>query len=234
MEAARLLFVGRVQATQAMANALEKRYQVFVASSGKRALVLAREQTPQVIVLDAVSMRTPGARICQELRDGLVNVPIVHIHPGPKDAAGSCADVLLFPPLSTRRLLGAVSRVLQAQDDKVISCGPFMVNPARRVLIVEGQETPLTPKQASLVEIFFRHPGETLERKTLMEQVWNTDYMGDTRTLDVHIRWLRKVIEADPSNPRFLRTVRGVGYRLEVPSEPMPEMIPALSLDLHP
>lgn len=232
MEAARLLFVGRIQSTQATASALEKRYQVLAASSGKLALALAKEHSPQVIVLDAVSMRTPGDRICQELRDGLVNIPIVHIHPGPKDAAQSRADVLLFPPLSTRRLLSAISRLLQSQDEKVISCGPFAVHPARRVLIVDGQETPLTPKQAALVEMFFRHPGQTLERKTLMEQVWNTDYMGDTRTLDVHIRWLRKVIEADPSRPRYLRTVRGVGYRLEIAVEPVPEAVPALPLDL--
>jgi DNA-binding response OmpR family regulator len=73
------------------------------------------------------------------------------------------------------------------------------------------------PKQALLVETFFRHPGETLARKTLMEKVWNTDYIGDTRTLDVHIRWLRQAIEKDPGSPRYLLTVRGVGYRLEMP-----------------
>lgn len=224
MEAATILFVGRVQATQPAMSALQKRYHVLLAASGKRALALSQEQPPQVVILDAVSMRTPGDRICQELRDGLKNVPIIHIHPGPKEVAQSRADVLLIAPLSTRKLMSAVSRLLLAQDDELVNCGPFAMNPARRVLIVDGQETQLTPKQALLVEIFFRHPGQTLERKLLMEKVWNTDYLGDTRTLDVHIRWLRKVIEADPSNPRYLRTVRGVGYRLDMTDDVMPEV----------
>lgn len=222
MEAATILFIGRIQATQPVTSALEKRYRVLVAPSGKRALTLAQEHSPQVVILDAVSMRTPGDRICQELRDGLKGIPIIHIHPGPKESAQSRADVLLIAPLSTRKLLSAVSRLLQAQDDELINCGPFAVNPARRVLLMDGQETQLTPKQALLVEIFFRSPGQTVDRKTLMEKVWNTDYLGDTRTLDVHIRWLRQVIEADPSHPRYLLTVRGVGYRLDMADEVMP------------
>ncbi len=230
MEAATILFVGRVQVTQPATSALEKRYRVLVAASGKRALALAQAQPPQVVVLDAVSMRTPGDRICQELRDGLKNVPIVHYHPGPKESAQSRADVVLFPPFSPRKLLSAVARLLPAQDDTLVNCGPFAVNLARRVLLVDGQETQLTPKQASLVEIFFRHPGQTLERKILMEKVWNTDYLGDTRTLDVHVRWLRKVIEADPSKPRYLLTVRGVGYRLEVTDETVPEAAVPLNI----
>lgn len=228
MEAATILFVGRIQATQPVTSALEKRYRVLVASSGKRALALAQEQPPQVVVLDAVSMRTPGDRICQELRDGIKGIPIIHIHPGPKESAQSRADVLLVAPLSTRKLLSAVARLLQAQDDELVICGPFAVNPARRVLLMDGQETQLTPKQARLVEVFFRTPGQTVDRKTLMEKVWNTDYLGDTRTLDVHIRWLRKVIEADPSHPRYLLTVRGVGYRLDMAEDAAPEAAAAV------
>ena len=75
----------------------------------------------------------------------------------------------------------------------------------------------LTPRQAQLLEVFMRHPGQTLTREFLMRTVWNTNYMGDTRTLDVHVRWIRERIEKDPSSPRYLRTVRGVGYRFGVP-----------------
>jgi DNA-binding response OmpR family regulator len=77
----------------------------------------------------------------------------------------------------------------------------------------------LTPKQAELLRVFMVHAGQTLTRKFLMATVWKTDYMGDTRTLDVHVRWLRERIEDDPSSPQYLRTVRGVGYRFGVPSE---------------
>lgn len=222
MEATTILFIGRIQANQT-SLALEKRYRVLRAASGKQALSLAAAQPPQAVVLDAASMRTPGERICQALRDGLPAAPILHIHPGPKQDVRTVADVVLFAPVSSRRLLSAMGRLLKTQDDALITCGPFTMNLARRILVVHGQETHLTPKQALLVEMFLRNPDRTLDRKILMEKVWNTDYLGDTRTLDVHIRWIRQVIEADPGNPRYLRTVRGVGYRLDLP----PQMVEA-------
>jgi DNA-binding response OmpR family regulator len=84
-----------------------------------------------------------------------------------------------------------------------------------------SEQTPerhLTPKQALLLELFMRHPGEVLTREFLMKRVWNTDYTGDTRTLDVHIHWVREAIEEDTGSPRYLHTVRGVGYRFQVPA----------------
>jgi DNA-binding response OmpR family regulator len=220
MEAARVLFIGRIQSNGSSASTtLAKRYQVVTVSSGKLGVNLAHEKPFQVVVLDAASMRTPGDRICLELRQSLGKTPIVHIHPGPKASAQSVADVLLFSPFTARRLLNCIDRLLQSHDEEIIAYGPFSINLDRRVLIVNGQETQLTPKQALLVEVFLRHPGVILDRKTLMEKVWQTDYLGDTRTLDVHIRWIREVIESDPGKPRYLRTVRGVGYCLETPDE---------------
>jgi DNA-binding response OmpR family regulator len=221
MEAARVLFIGRIQANRlSIATALEKRYQVVIAPSGKIGIDLAREKPFQVVVLDAASMRTPGDRICLDLRQSLGKTPIIHIHPGVKNSAQSAADVVLFQPFTSRRLLNCVDRLLQPPDEETIAYGPFSVNLDRRVLLVNGHETQLTPKQSLLVETFLRHPGEVLDRKTLMEKVWQTDYLGDTRTLDVHIRWIREVIEDDPGKPRYLRTVRGVGYCLEISDEP--------------
>jgi DNA-binding response OmpR family regulator len=220
MEAARVLFIGRIQTTRSpIAAALEKRYDVIHAPSGKVGADLASEKPFQMVVLDAVSMRTPGDRICLGLRASLGKTPIVHIHPGPKEAAQSVADVVLFQPFTSRRLLGYIDRLLQPQTEQTVSYGPLSINLNRRVLIIDGQETQLTPKQALLIEIFLRHPGAVLDRKTLMEKVWQTNYMGDTRTLDVHIRWIREVIESNPGAPRFLRTIRGVGYCLEIPDE---------------
>lgn len=217
MEAARVLYIGRIQVNRSsIATALEKRYQVILAASGKVAVDLARQLSFQVVVLDAASMRTPGDRICLGLRQKLGKMPIVHIHPGPKNTSQSTADVVLFQPLTPRRLMNCIDRLLKPLDEQTITYGPFSINLDRRVLIANGQETHLTPKQSLLVETFLRHPGEVLDRKTLMEKVWQTDYLGDTRTLDVHIRWIREVIEKDPGKPRYLRTVRGVGYCLEV------------------
>jgi DNA-binding response OmpR family regulator len=198
-------------------NALKKRYAVLVAQSGKQGLALAREHRPSVVVLDAISLRTPGNRVCEMLHANLSGIPIIHMHPGPEQNPQSPADVILVQPFTWRKLINSVERLLAAVDDKIVSCGPFSINVDRHILMVQGQETALTPKQASLIEIFLRHPGETLSRKTLMEKVWDTDYMGDTRTLDVHIRWIRQVLENDARHPRYLKTVRGVGYRFEMP-----------------
>lgn len=137
----------------------------------------------------------------------------------------SDADVLLEAPVSARRLTGALDRLtapaMRGSDALVV--GPFEMDIPRRVLRISGKEKQLTPKLALLVEVFLRHPGETLDRRQLMERVWQTDYLGDTRTLDVHVRWIRSLIETDPAHPQYLKTVRGIGYRLEVNmAEPVP------------
>ncbi len=143
---------------------------------------------------------------------------MIHLHPGRKGSASSPADVVLYLPFTARKIANAIERLLhRVSSDSMITCGPFSVNISRRILSANGQDTALTPKLALLVETFLRHPGETLDRKLLMERVWDTSYLGDTRTLDVHIRWIRRAIEENPGKPRYLKTVRGVGYRLEVP-----------------
>jgi DNA-binding response OmpR family regulator len=225
MEAARVLFVGRTRSKDRsiLAAALERQHQVTLAASGKEAIDLAHAQASTVIILDADSMRTPGDRICQQLRDHIPHTPIIHIHPGPKELAQSIADILLIVPVTPVRLRKAVERLIQPHSENNLTCGPFSMNLTRRVLIVNGQETQLTPKQALLTEMLLRHPGEVLDRKTLMEKVWDTNYLGDTRTLDVHIRWIRQVIEPDPGKPIYLQTVRGVGYRLYLPNGSRPD-----------
>ena len=85
----------------------------------------------------------------------------------------------------------------------------------QRLLTAHGKEHRLTPKLAQLMETFLRNPGKTLDREYLMRNVWQTEYMGDTRTLDVHIRWIREAVEGEPGKPRFIVTVRGKGYRFE-------------------
>lgn len=233
MGAATVLLIGRTQASRAVvANTLEKHYQLYISTSGKEGITLAGQHKPHVVVLDAVSMRTPGDRLCRTLQEQLRGIPILHIHPGPEKEAHSPADLVLFDPVTPRKLATAVKRLLKVSDDEVLTYGTLSVNLTRRVLSIDGQEIQLTPKQASLIEIFLRCPGMTLDRKTIMEKVWQTDYMGDTRTLDVHIRWIREAIEDNPSKPRYLKTVRGVGYRLEIPDEMPLHMHDAVPLEV--
>ncbi len=208
-----------IERTVGFSAGLNKRYEVTSVPNGKQALALVGENKYAVVILDAISMRTPGDRIARQLRDGLGTLPLIHLHPGPKDEANTPADVVLFLPFTARKIANSIERLLhKVTDDTVVTSGPFSVNLNRRVLSANGQETSLTPKLALLVETFLRHPGETLDRKMLMEKVWDTSYLGDTRTLDVHVRWFRRAIEENPSSPRYLKTVRGVGYRLEVPA----------------
>jgi DNA-binding response OmpR family regulator len=94
--------------------------------------------------------------------------------------------------------------------------GPIRFDIERKRVRCQGRESTLTPRLAQLLKIFMDHPGEVLERKELFRQIWNTEYTVDTRTLDVHISWLRQAIEEEPHKPRFLKTIRGVGYRLDV------------------
>lgn len=218
MRPAKVLLIGSIGVkNESFLKTLQKRYTVFIASSGKQGLVLAQEHQPQVVILDAISMRTPGERVCHMLRKNLTGVPIVHLHPGAAADTSSPADVLFVAPFTWRKVMNCLQRILETDTDEILTCGPFSMNVGRRLLIAHGQETQLTPKQAQLIEVFLRHPGEVLDRKLLMEKVWDTDYLGDTRTLDVHIRWLREALDDGADKPRYLKTVRGVGYRLEIP-----------------
>lgn len=225
MTAALVLVIESTRAKRSsFTDALKKRYEVVSVASGKQALTFAATRAPQVIVLDAISMRTPGDRIGETIKEALPKVGLIHLHPGVKGEATSPADAVLYQPFTSRKLVNTIERLLGATsgDDKVLTCGPFAMHLSRRVLIYNGQETALTPKLALLVELFLRHPRQTLDRKMLMERVWQTDYMGDTRTLNVHIRWIRNAIESDPSHPRFLLTERGIGYRLDLPDGAAP------------
>lgn len=107
----------------------------------------------------------------------------------------------------------------KAKSPKILRSGNLSLNLENRQLTKGKESKRLTPKECKLLETFISNGGEVLTRKFLMKEVWETDFLDDTRTLDVHIRWLREKIEDDPSNPVYLRTVRGVGYRFEAGGE---------------
>lgn len=200
--------------------ALTKKYTTHIVSSGKQALAFLKKNSAiQIIILDANSMNTSGTRITVALKRLLPQVPIIHIQSKDSTSTKSQADVIMQGQISGRRLINSIERILHNANDEVLNVGPFVMNITRRILVAHGKETQLTPKQAQLVETFLRNPGKTLGRKHLMEHVWETDYLGDTRTLDVHIRWIRKIIEKNSKQPRYLKTVRGIGYQLSLPEE---------------
>ena len=130
----------------------------------------------------------------------------------------TCGNVLQLP-FTSRKVINRVIRLLNYRQGSILKAGRLTLNLQTRCVSYGDVMHRLTPKQAELLQVFMEHAGQTLTRKFLMATVWNTDYMGDTRTLDVHVRWIRERIEDDPGNPQYLRTVRGIGYRFGVPLE---------------
>jgi DNA-binding response OmpR family regulator len=220
-EAVILLVEGRGAGSHSLAPALRKAgYQVEVVHTGAAALKLIANNQPDLVVFDASTMRSSGTRTCGRLRRVLADKPIIHSRAiGMVEDRAAMADVYLLKPFTPRKLLNRVRVLLPADDQKeeIVRCGSLTFYRSKRSVEVAGKgERRLTPKLARLLEEFVRHPNEVVSRRQLMRNVWNTDYVGDTRTLDVHVRWIRESIEDNPARPRLLRTVRGHGYIFSV------------------
>jgi DNA-binding response OmpR family regulator len=211
---------GRASATS-YAAALEKRgYSVTVERTAPAALKRTHLLQPDVVVLNAASLKTSGARMCRQLKARLNGTPILLIADKKCVPDSNCgAATLLVAPFTARKLLNGVARLLPADESKALKLGPIRLNLEQQKVSCGGREERVTPKQARLLEMFMRSPGQLLTRKAIIKHVWDTDYTGDTRTLDVHMSWLRSVIEPNPRKPRYLKTLRGQGYRLDVSPE---------------
>jgi phosphate regulon transcriptional regulator PhoB len=199
-------------------------YEVREARDGQEALANARDNTPDLIVLDVMLPGLDGFSICRILRAEM-ETPIILLtaRMGEMDkivGLESGADDYVTKPFSTGELVARIRAVMRrarpSQSGLVIEQGPLRLNLERRRAYRQERELTLSPKEFDLLAELMRHPGIALSRDTLMDRVWGYDFMGDTRTVDVHIRWLREKIEEEPSNPNYIQTVRGVGYRFEV------------------
>jgi DNA-binding response OmpR family regulator len=224
MTVANILLIESGRASDpSFAPALEKKgYQVDIEHRIDHAIsVLQDSPEPDLVILDAASMRTPGTRLCRKVRENLNGVPIVLVSPeGTRAESSTGASLMLVHPFTARKLLNRVARLLPGDERYTLAAGPLKLNIAQRKVVAHGKEARLTPKQAKLLEVFIRNAGRLMTRKALIRQVWHTDYTGDTRTLDVHISWLRRAIERDPKRPELIRTIRGMGYRLDLPDSP--------------
>lgn len=221
-EAIILLVEGKNAGVASFAAALEKAgHRILTANTGSAALELSKASLPDLIIFDASSMRSSGARSCRQLRTVVGENPIIHCRSeSQSEDLSADADVYLVKPFTARKLLNRVKDLLPVDDleGEVVRYGSVVIYRGKRSVAVNGVEHHLTPKLARMLEEFMRHPNEVVTRRQLMENVWNTNYVGDTRTLDVHIRWARECIEADPATPQLLLTVRGKGYIFVPPS----------------
>jgi DNA-binding response OmpR family regulator len=175
-----------------------------------------------VIIVD-VSCGLDGNEYCRAFNQVWPNTPLVVLLAEGVSIDRECrtltAGNVLRLPFTPRKVINRVRKLLSCRSGGLLRVGAISLNVETRCVFWEDVTHRLTPRQAKLLEVFMRHAGQTLTRKFLMENVWETDYMGDTRTLDVHVRWIRERIERNPSSPRYLRTVRGIGYRFGVPGE---------------
>ena len=203
-------------------------YDVLTASDGERALALARRERPDLIVLDLMLPKVDGLEVCRQLRQSqtLRSVPIMMLTAKADEVDKVVglevgADDYVTKPFSMRELVARAKAMLRRShmepgeppDEEPVSLGNVTLDLAQRRVTREGKELALKPKEFDLLRFFARHPGHVYSREQLLDQVWGMGYVGEQRTVDVHIRWLREKIEEDPGKPRLIETVRGVGYR---------------------
>jgi DNA-binding response OmpR family regulator len=212
--------------TSPLARALTQAgYQVAVANSAVDGLTLAREMKPDVVVLDVMMPQMDGWDVCRALRkDSTMPILMLTALGDEVDRILGLelgADDYLTKPFSTRELIARLKALLrrveldrqqQTAADQIVHGNLRLELNAHRAF-KDGQELLLRQKEYDLLTLLLSRPGEVITRAEFFDRVWGTDWLGDTRTLDVHIRWLREKIEVDPSQPRLIQTVRGVGYR---------------------
>ncbi|HBS08455.1 MAG TPA: DNA-binding response regulator [Microbacterium sp.] len=201
-------------------------YEVEIAEDGAAALASFREFGADIVLLDLMLPGMPGTEVCRQLRASS-SVPIIMLTA--KDSEVDIvvglelgADDYVTKPYSARELLARMRAVLRRLstaeadlDDRILEGGRVTLDIDRHTVSVDGSEISMPLKEFELLEVLMRNAGRVLTRGQLIDRVWGTDYFGDTKTLDVHIKRIRSRIEKNPSDPTMLVTVRGLGYRFE-------------------
>ena len=212
-------------------NLVAAGYEVVVASDGGEGLVSARQNSPDVVVLDLMLPSLSGMEVCKALRRDGSMLPIIMLtaRDSEIDRIGgleSGADDYVTKPFSMRELIARVTAqirrmqmiksISQNATDEILDLGELVINRASRNVTLNGKSVDLRPREFDLLTHMAANPGRVYTRDQLLHDVWGFEYIGDTRTVDVHVRWLRLKIEEDPARPKILGTVRGVGYRINV------------------
>jgi len=198
------------------ADLQKKGFDVLAFQNGSQAVSRLKQSNATIVVINAASLRSTGIRICLSLRKKDSKIPIILILDRERPMDKDLADSILALPFTVQKLVNRVKALIPGDGSNVVSAGPIRLDLEHRRVRCLGRNTKLTPRLITLLQILIDKHGEVVERESLFKKVWETNYTGDTRTLDVHISWLRRAIELDPNNPKFLKTIRGVGYRLDI------------------
>jgi two-component system response regulator RegX3 len=201
-------------------------FEVAVAGTGPDAIAEFDRSGADLVLLDLMLPGLPGTEVCRLLRQrSTVPVIMLTAKDGEVDKVVGLelgADDYVTKPFSSRELVARIRAVLRRAGEGgeelltgTVEAGPVRLDAERHVVTVNGREVPMPLKEFDLLELLLRNSGRVLTRMQIIDRVWGSDYVGDTKTLDVHVKRLRAKVEADPANPRHLLTVRGLGYKFE-------------------
>jgi two-component system response regulator RegX3 len=212
--------------SEALSYVLRKEgFDVAIAETGPDALTEFERGGADIVLLDLMLPGLPGTEVCRQLRQ-TSSVPIIMVSAKDTEVDKVVglelgADDYVTKPYSPRELVARIRAVLRRgaveedDEDGVLEAGRVRMDVERHLVSVDGETVKLPLKEFELLEFFLRNPGRVLTRGQLIDRVWGADYVGDTKTLDVHVKRLRAKIEPDPGNPATLTTVRGLGYKLD-------------------
>jgi DNA-binding response OmpR family regulator len=206
-------------------------FEVLVAHDGETALAMARTENPDLVLLDVMMPRLQGFEVCREIRlQSAVPILMLTARSDEVDRIVGLdmgADDYITKPFSFRELLARIRANLRRVDlssggrsgRELTSIGPLVIDRRRHIVSRNGVPVVLSQREYDLLLALVSAQGAVMSRSQLMDQVWGEQWIGDPRTLDVHVRWLREKIEDEPAQPRLIVTVRGVGYRMVTPDE---------------
>lgn len=215
-----ILFLGSHHSTEKrILPVLTKQYTVVISQTRRDAFMYQEQQPLDLLLIDIGSIRFDLTRFCDDFREKAPNILYFFLlNKGMRLEQFPRANGYLRHPFTLRQLQHRLARILPQSPGDIVAWQGLQLDTDRHFLIWKSEQVPLTPKQAALTLAFLREPGSVLSRADLMQDVWGTNYLGDTRTLDVHVHWLRQAFER-LQVPFVIETLRGQGYRLIILDE---------------
>jgi DNA-binding response OmpR family regulator len=200
-----------------IANLQAQDYQVTVAHTAKTAAQKTEAVWPNVVIFNATNCNVKLSNLQDTINQSNLNIPYVIV--GEANNQTIADNTFFSTPGDSDLLTQTITKAIAPQKDRFVRLPDLVIDTRQRQVLRGSQQFHLTPKEFKLLLLLVEYKDRDLSRRAIMKEVWETDYMGDTRTLDVHIRWVREKIEDDPNRPRRLITIRGVGYRLITQTE---------------
>ncbi len=197
-------------------------FEVLEAGTGEEGVIMVKEEKPDVVILDIMLPGIDGYQVCEAIRADYPNIGIIMLTAKTQDVdkiigLESGTDDYMVKPFNPKELIlrikSLIRRISLSEDNETIKDGPFVLDRYSRSFTKNGEPIDLTPTELSIVGLFMENPGKAFDRSELLDRTWGEDYIGETKIVDVNVRRIRSKIEDNPSDPEYLETVWGIGYR---------------------